>query len=453
MTTFLRALNYSVVAPLVVAQKSRSVGLVAGLVNSLLYLNITIILLFISVGGLCQNQFNLEINNLISLPPGVGFENNSKLIGLFLIYITVSVVFFFLSDIMFALEMYFIPIVSGFISGLTPVVVFTYYKGENWIYQIFLGSTVVIICLLGAIFNNLWNQLQWRPWLVARFNIYDVIKSAGWVYCGNFVALVSNYLTLHHLSIAGTGFLSLANYSRAIASPPKTLLLDQISMFFGVRANKLIANSESLQLAHLFTKVTMGFSLVFWPVCIIVLFYYSIIVAWFIDGGKLSVWRSREFNLLLIVQILALNFVFIDSIVSRIFIASSRLSVGFLSQIVFYGITVLVQVYGIKHYGLIGYAASLVLPYAVLVLGIFSVIVPSVAPFIKYRQDLFRMLKVGCYYISPVLLLKWISCCTELPESIELMLSVCALFLVFILITSQKQVQEIIGLKINFGNR
>ncbi len=448
VTTFLRAVNHSVFAPLLVSEKSRSIRLVAGLLNSILYSNVIIVLTLIGVGLLYNQLTNSKLNNLIGLPIAFGLENTGHLLNVFIIYSTVSVVFFFLSDTVFALGMFYVSIVVGFISGLTPAVLVTIYKGQDWVCHIFLGSTIVTVFLIFVILIHLWKQFGWRPWVVTRFDICQAGKSAGWVYSGNLVALLSNYLTLHHLSIAGTGFISLANYSRALASAPRTLLLDQVSMFFGVRANSSMANGETLQLTHLFTKVITGFSLVFWPFCIIIVFYYSKIAGWFIDGGKLSVWKSREFSILFIVQILALNFVFIDSIVSKMFIASSRLSVGFLSQIVFYGITVLMQFWGVKYYGLIGYGASLVIPYAILVIGVFSVVVPSVAPFIKYRRDLFQMINIGFYYLFPLLLLMWISHCTNMTVYVELLFSVCLLLLVFAFLISQKRIQESLGVKV-----
>ncbi len=326
-----------------------------------------------------------------------------------------STYFFFLvltnyiNNILTSLKFFTIPMIISAINSCIVITGILLLHQRFDVLSIFIGG--VIAYSINLFF------LLWVMKVIAGWNFFSgaatitkkVWSNISFAGLGQLATLASNFFPLFLLSGFGQGVISALNYGKNIADIPNTLVTAQLVNVSGIQLNERAARRDLAGMNESF--VHMGKLLLFTLVplaCFVFVFAEPIVQLFYFRGSftVADVEASAKFLQLLSVTIFS---VAINSLVSRIFIATQTIRQAFVYQLVLNACLIVAIWLFTRYYGAYGYPYALILMNGINFIAMFFIckkIAPQItyAPLLKYTGLLLIInaaISTGLYYAAP----------------------------------------------------
>jgi len=200
--------------------------------------------------------------------------------------------------------------------------------------------------------------------------VWGNISFAG---LGQLATLASSFFPLFLLSGFGKGVISAMNYGKNIADIPNTLITSQLTNVSGIQLNEQAARHDMAGMDESFVNTGKLLLFILIPVgCFLFIFSEPIVRLFYLRGNFTGqdVIASGRFLQLLSVTIFSIG---INSLVSRIFIATQAVKKAFLYQLVLNGLLIAATWLFTKYYGAYGYPYAIILMNCVNFIGMYFI--------------------------------------------------------------------------------
>lgn len=369
MTGFFIMLNNSVVIP-----ESMRIRKQVNNKKSVEFLNFFIALYFIAliVIALFVALFPIQSFGLVSKFKHLTLADNISLFLFALPLIVLLGVNRLLTDIFTSYRFFTIPMVVGSIEGLFSILFVVLFHNVLNIKSALLGS------LLAGTFNVtmlLWlmkYKLRWRftfRWIKIEKRIW---KNVLYAQVGNVTSLLTSYFPLYIMSGFGAGVITSLNYAQQISDAPNKFAIQQFSVVSGIKFNELHANKNSLgELNSTFIRVSNF--LLFWmfPISSFLFFFTDDLVGLLFGYTKINSENLQNIALLLKYLGLLAPFVVINTMISRLFMATHKIKESYWYQVAM-NILLLPMLYVlVKQLGLKGYPVAMLVFHCINVIAVY----------------------------------------------------------------------------------
>lgn len=270
----------------------------------------------------------------------------------------------YINAILTSLKFFTIPmIISGINSCIIIACIFFLHQQYD-VLAVFIGGiaaySINLIFLTGAMYK------------MAGWNFFTtgagVTKKTGnnifFAEMGQLATFASSFLPLFLLSGFDKGVISVLYYGKNIADIPNTLITSQLSNVSGIQLNEQAARNDTAAMNDsfmhtakllLYILVPAGFFLFVFAEPVVQLFYQSH------NFSSEAIIESAQFLRLLSVTVFSIG---INTLVSRLFIATQAIKQAFLYQLLLNACLVIAILIFTNYYGAYGY------PYAVILMNL-----------------------------------------------------------------------------------
>jgi putative peptidoglycan lipid II flippase len=301
------------------------------------------------------------------------------LIGPVLLLQTVSAI---LNDLLASRKYFVMPMLVSLFNSLLViggVVLFHNHGGLAvvfWANIVAFSITLVIQCVM--CFKILAWKLEFRPIQSA------VLKDIVYANLGVFATMFSTFLPIYLLSSYGEGQVTSLNLGQRIAEVPNMLVVAQVLTVVGTQFNNLFVTGMVSEINLLFQRVSKMLLFVLVPVASLSFLLSDNIVDVLFAIRSTASGATDNIAFYFKVLILASPFYALNAFVSRLFMASRRISYSFYFQILANGLLAIFTYISIKYLGPHFY------PWAYLIFFMINffaweVLIRAQLPFIEYK--------------------------------------------------------------------
>ncbi len=303
--------------------------------------------------------------NLVSNFDARTLEANQVILNTSLLLFPLLLLSSLLTNILVAYRYFTLPTLAGILNNLLVL------------------SAVLLLGLQHGIIVALWAQiaaysiqiisliylakrfLKWRfsfGWItIPKHNLRNILYAQA----GNLMSFASSFIPLFLVSGLQSGIVTSLNYGQKTSDIPNQLITSQFSSVSGIKFNELHAKGDRIRLNELFSASVHALLFLLMPVsAMFFICAYDIMTILFKRGAfdDASVMMASEF---LRFFGLLLPLVAVNTLVSRLFIASQQIKQGFWYQAIFNAVLILI-VYACVHvYGALGYPIGLTILHTI----------------------------------------------------------------------------------------
>lgn len=231
--------------------------------------------------------------------------------------------------------------------------------------------------------------LGWRfsfVWItIPKYSLRNIVYAQA----GNLMSLASSFIPLFLLSGMQSGIVTSLNYGQKTSDIPNQLITSQFSSVSGIKFNELHAVGDRERMNELFSASVRTLSFLLMPISALFFIYpYDIMIILFKRGAfdDASVMMASEF---LRFFGLLLPMVAINTLMSRLFIASQQIKQGFWYQVLFNAVLIFIVYICIHAFGALGYPFGLIILHAINVF-ICSWLAKQYFSYIIYQESLWH---------------------------------------------------------------
>jgi putative peptidoglycan lipid II flippase len=325
----------------------------------------------------------------------------------------------------------------------TSVILFIYFGSDK------LDLLSISIGLAIAYFTNLIllvlfyrKVLHWHFGLdfktITRSTWFNLLYSST----GNFFSAASNYVGLFLLSGLSAGAVSALNYSQRVADVPNNLVTTQFSAVAAIKFNELSANSAFAALNELTIKSSTFLMIALFPITGILILFPEQIITILYAHGNLDEMMVKRCGDMVMALGLMLPMQAINTIVTRILMATQKVRISFVYQICVCCITIGLTFVGVRLFGDLGYPIALTTSLGISTFAIYWMLRFAV-PFLEYGKILRTYLQLGIIAISFALLTKYLYPFVNLNEILKVLafgLVYCGLYIGALYLTGYKKI-------------
>ena len=327
------------------------------------------------------------------------------------LYFLFQVLTNYLNNILTSLKFFTVPmIISGINSCIVIAVIILLHKQYD-VLSVFIGGiaayVISLILLLVLMKKNAnWNFFTHTP-SIQKKTWGNIVFSE----MGQLATLASGFFPLFLLSGFGKGVISLMNYGKNIADIPNTIITSQLSNVSGIQLNEQAAMHDTAGINDTFLHTGKLLLFILIPVgCYLFVFAEPIVRLFYQRGGfnESAVPGAAKFLQLLGITIFSTG---INSLVTRIFIATQAIRQAFVYQLVLNSLLIAAIWIFTKYYGAYGYAYSIIAMNLVNFFTMYFICKKLVrqidyAALLKYTALLFLInaaIATGLYFAAPYL--------------------------------------------------
>jgi putative peptidoglycan lipid II flippase len=293
----------------------------------------------------------------------VGLRENSRILFLATPLIVLIPMVNLLTDVLTSYKFFSIPMISGIINGLfTLLFVLLFHHVLN-----------VLSLVLGLILSNSLNfillvfLMKWKLHWDFHFKKVTINKriwkNIGYAQAGNLTSSLTSYLPLYLLSGFNPGIITSLTFAQQISSLPTVLITNQFSSVAGIKFNELYSRNEFADLNKIFISTANFLLFILIPLSGIFFIYPSEIVSLLFKRGAFG--NSSVLNTALFLQWLGLlaPALVINTLFSRLFMASHKILQAFWYQILFNVLLITSIYFSVLRFGVVGYPVTWVSAY------------------------------------------------------------------------------------------
>lgn len=390
LVTLIAAINASVLIPEAMRLRSQE-----NEKKSMYFLNY-FMLLYVILGLViiaCISISPLKFFSLFSdFKSHLLLQNISLLYGslfLFLVMVLCSL----LTSILASYRYFTTPMIVSAINNLFAITLLVILHKKLGIISVLYGLLAGYLLNLYILIHYMRKSLRWK-FKVVRYKLNTQIKkNLLFSQIGSVCSFLFNYVSLYLLSGLGTGVISSVNYGQRLAALPTQFITTQFSAVSGIKMNEEYAGGRLENLNRLFLQGVKLLLFILTPLAVFVFFYSKEITILVFRRGAFNHTSVNSTQFFLKYLILIVPFVGIDTFFARLFMATQKIAVSAINQIVISVVQLGLIFVLIKYLGDIGYAYAMVIGYGLSIILIYFFIF-RYFPKIDYKEVLFYFLKV-----------------------------------------------------------
>lgn len=353
--------------------------------------------------------FNTEIYGLISNFNTATILSHKTMFLISSFNFLLLIVINYLVNILTSLKYFTLPMVISVVNSLLILLVVIIGHQTLGTTGIIIGATAgqLINFLLLIILMKV--NLKWKFGRIPKtFSIRKKVwKDIVWVELGQLTALVTNYLPIYLLSTFSNGAITAMNFGKNISEIPNSLLTNQYSYIVGIKFNELYHKSNFKELAKTFVESGKILILVLIPVSCYLSFHATEIVNILLAHGSFNKSNAATTATFLSIFSLAIPFIAIGALITRLCFAAQRARFIFFYQILTNMVLIMAIFGGTYYFKIYGYA------YGYLAFHVFNVLVAIyvsrlLLPELKYTQYLVYCFGIFFLYTAVASLLYWV---------------------------------------------
>ncbi len=327
------------------------------------------------------------------------------------LYFLFQVLTNFINSILTSLKFFTVPMIISAINSCIVIAGILLLHQQFNVLSVFIGGIAAyslnLIFLLILMKGNLhWNFFT-RTTMITKRVWSNILFSE----LGQLATLVSSFFPLFLLSGFGNGVISVMNYGKNIADIPNTLITSQLSNVSGIQLNEQAARQDRTGMNDTFVHTGKLLLFILIPVgCYLFVFAEPVTRLFYFRGSftETAVHDSAKFLQLLSITIFSIG---INSLVSRVFIATQAIKQAFLYQLILNVLLIAAIWIFTKYYGAYGYPYGIILVNVVNYIAMYFICKKLVrqikyAPLLKYTVLLILInasIATGLYFAAPYL--------------------------------------------------
>jgi putative peptidoglycan lipid II flippase len=278
-----------------------------------------------------------------------------------------------LIDILTSHKFFTIPMIVGIINGSLSVIYVTVFHDlfglKSVLYGLMTSYTLNIIILIWVMKR----YLHWQFTVIASVKESRIWKNLGFAQLGNFTSTAASYMPMYILSGFNTGIITALTFAQQISTLPSSLITYQFSSVAGIKFNELYASNEKKEINRVFSEAGNFLHFLMVPLSCFIFFFADNIVEFLLGFTSLN--ESAKDYVTLFLQYLGflLPLHVINSLMSRMFMASHKIKESFWYQILFNLLLITGLFLAVKYLGVIGYPLAMVAAYLLNILGCYLI--------------------------------------------------------------------------------
>ena len=264
-----------------------------------------------------------------------------------------------LTDILTSYRFFSISMFAGMVTGIFSILFVVLFHSQLDIFSLLLGLLFSYAINLIILVYILHKRLHWSfgfHWIKVDRKIWKNILFAQ---AGNITSSFTVYAPLYLLSGFSAGIVTSLNFANQIAFLPTNLITNQFSAITGIKFNELYAQRNLKRLNEIFVTIASFLIFLLTPISGIFLIFSNEIVSVLFQRGAFG-----ESGVLVTAQFLQflgllLPMYVINTLFSRLFMATHKIMESFWYQIAFNVFLILSLYVTIRQFGFIAYPVTL----------------------------------------------------------------------------------------------
>ncbi len=290
-------------------------------------------------------------------------SNNSILLYLSIPLFAMICIINLCVDILISYKFFTIPMIVGIINGLFSIsfmLVFHSAWGiKSVMYGLLISYTLNIVMLIFLMSRN----LHWNFRLIKVVKQKRIWKNFGFAQLGNFTSTAASYVPMYILSGFNTGIITALTFAQQISSLPTVLITYQFSAVAGIKFNELYAHKKFPEINSVFTRTANLLHFIMIPASFLIFQFSDEIVEFLLGFTSIQASAAGYVSLFLKYLGLLLPLFVINSLISRLFMASHKIRESFWYQIIFNIVLIILLYTSVKRIGIAGYPIAMVITY------------------------------------------------------------------------------------------
>lgn len=302
----------------------------------------------------------LSINPVGFLSPVSNFSksvliDNSDLIFWFVPICVLMLLTNYLSNVLSSYKYFTVPIIAGIINNIFSVIFLVCFHGSMDVKSMALGLCSGYAVNISMLLLLMKTQLKWQfGFARIRFDI-RLKMNIRYALSGNITSFLSGYAPFYFMSNFNTGLVTMYNYAKNLCEIPNQMIATQFSAVSGIKFNEVSAKNDALKLNDLFIQSTGILIFIMTPLCgVLFLFSEGIISLLYYRGAFDIIAVKQTAFILKYLSFTGIYFV-INTMVSRLFMATQKLRESFWYQIYMNILFIVILGASSYYYGISGF--------------------------------------------------------------------------------------------------
>lgn len=428
--TFVTSLNHSVLIPESIRiREQESEKNAQQFLTFFLYLYLALGIIFIGILFVSPvhsfstiSKFNIAI-----------LENNIEILHCVIPLCVLMLITTYLTDILASYKYFTLPMIASSINSLLSLFFVILFHSVLDVRSILLGITLGYVLNLCILFNILHFKLHW----IFSFNRIRlqkrVFRNIFYAQAGNIFSLLSAYVPLYLLSGFKGGIITALNYGKNLSDIPNQMITSQFSVVSGIKFNELAARKEYNQLNEIFLSTTRLLLFLLTPISGLFFLFSEDIVSIIYLRGAFNANSVLETALFLKYFGMLLPLLAINTMTSRIFMATQKINYSFVYQIVTNLFFLVLLFLFVRIFGIIGYPIAQIVMYLISAIAIYLFLKLTIKDF-KYLQILYYFLFIILINAFSTFVVFKFKISNFFPNTIALILGTLLYMIIIILI-------------------
>lgn len=344
---------------------------------------------------------------LVSNFDPVGLKGNKDLVFWFIPICLLMLITNYLTNVLSSYKYFIAPILAAVINNVFSVLfLLTFHKVLD-VKSIVLGLSIGYLVNISLLLLIMKSQLRWRFGVKRILFDQRLKRNIRYALLGNITSFFAGYAPFYVMSNFNPGVVTMFNYAKSLSEIPSQMITTQFSAVSAIRFNELAAKGKWNELDKSFLQMTGVMIFVMAPVSAILFLFSEEIIAMLYQRGEFDAKAVGQTAFILKYLSFSVIYFVINTIISRLFMATQKIKESFWFQI--YMNLFFILVIGLLSftYGMQGYLTGTLLYQSIVV--VFSYwLMKKQFRYINYLQVLKELVKnivlnlaltVGFYYL------------------------------------------------------
>lgn len=310
-----------------------------------------------AIGILSINPVNIFLS--ISKFDETSLVNNIELLYWIIPLCVLMLITTYLTDILASYRYFTVPMMASVINSILSILFVVFFHDILELRSIVLGITIGYLINIGLLISIMKRHLQWRfifkSSAIGRNNKANIYYALA----GNFTSVLLSYLPLYLLSGFNAGIITALNYAQSASGIPHQIITNQFSIVSGIKFNELWAREEYDKLNDIFIGSLKFLIFILVPISGLFFLFSEEIITLLYKRGSFNSESVTQTALFFRYLGLSLSYLAINTMISRLFMASQKIRAAFWYQVVMNVISISIIYLFIKIWGINGYLSGI----------------------------------------------------------------------------------------------
>ena len=315
---------------------------------------VAVSLIFIDPTSFFSAVSNFDIQHL---------SQNKHLLYLSLPLFALICIINLLIDVLTSHKFFTIPMIVGIINGVVSILFVVIFHSTLGISSVFYGLLISYSANLILLTTLLKRKLGWHFTRITVVKNKRIWSNYGFAQLGNITSTLASYTPMYILTGYSTGIITALTFAQQISTLPTTLITYQFSSVAGIKFNELYAKKETGEINRVFSDSAKFLHFLMVPLSCFIFYFADEIVQFLL--GFTSMHQNAANHVALFLRYLGflLPLFVINSLLSRLFMASHKIKQSFWYQVVFNLLLIAGMFVAVKNMGPVGYPVAMVAAY------------------------------------------------------------------------------------------